>query len=144
VAQAAHYPLKSSATNPRILVDHDNVPFLVAGDSPHALFSNLSSRDAAAYLADRPARGINCMWVNLLCIRPAEGRADASLLYGTKPFTQTLPSSKFYFDDGGWLADGYCFADFVRSMRRLLLQVFQHLQHSPNIGRVIAQDKLPA
>ena len=95
-AHAANYPLKISSTNPRILVEQDNVPFLVAGDSPHALFSNLSSPDAAAYLADRAARGINSMWVNLLCIRPVEGRPDASLLDGTKPFTQTLPGTKFY------------------------------------------------
>jgi hypothetical protein len=95
-AHAANYPLKISSANPRILVGQDNVPFLVAGDSPHALFSNLSSPDAAAYLADRAARGINSMWVNLLCIRPVEGRPDASLLDGTKPFTQTLPGSKFY------------------------------------------------
>lgn len=79
-AHAANYPLKISSTNPRILVELDNVPFLVTGDSPHALFSNLSSPDAAAYLADRAARGIKSMWVKLLCIRPVEGRPDASLL----------------------------------------------------------------
>lgn len=47
-AQGASYPLKISSTKPRVLVDQNNVPFLVVGDSPHALFSNVSSRDAAA------------------------------------------------------------------------------------------------
>jgi hypothetical protein len=60
------------------------------------LFSNLSTPDAAVYLADRGARGINCLWVNLICIRPVEGRKDGSLLDGTKPFTQTLSGTNLY------------------------------------------------
>ena len=95
-AQGASYPLKISTTNPRVLVEQNNVPFLVVGDSPHALFSNLSSADAALYLADRAARGINSLWVNLLCVRPVEGRPDGSLVDGTRPFTRTLPSTRFY------------------------------------------------
>ena len=90
------YPLKISSTNPRILVDQNNVPFMIAGDSPHALFSNISSADAAAFLADRAARGMNSMWVNLICIRPMEGRPDASLLDGTMPFTRHIPGTDYY------------------------------------------------
>jgi len=90
------YPLKISGANPRILVDQDNLPFLMVGDSPHSLFSNLSSADAAAYLGDRAKRGINALWVNLLCIRPVEGRTDGSLLDGTKPFTATIPDTPYY------------------------------------------------
>ena len=90
------YPLKISSTNPRILVDQNNVPFMMVGDSPHSVFSNLSSADAAAYLADRAARGINSLWVNMLCVRPVEGRRDASLLDGTKPFTKTIPGTSYY------------------------------------------------
>jgi len=90
------YPLKIGSANPRILVDQNNVPFLMVGDSPHSMFSNLSSADAAAYLADRAARGINCLWVNMLCIRPVEGRPDASLLNGTKPFTRMIPGTRYY------------------------------------------------
>src|SRR5271166_5327534 len=92
----ASLPVKVSCTNPRILVDQNNAPFLVAGDSPHALFVNLTTAQAAAYLADRAGRGINSLWVNLLCIRPIEGRPDGSLLDGTKPFTSTIPGTKFY------------------------------------------------
>ncbi len=95
-AYGASYPLKISSTNPRILVDQRNVPVLIVGDSPHSLFSNLSSADAAAYLADRAARGINSLWVNLLCVRPVEGRPDGSLLDGTRPFVQALSGTKFY------------------------------------------------
>ncbi|HTS27856.1 MAG TPA: DUF4038 domain-containing protein [Bryobacteraceae bacterium] len=95
-AASYRYPLKISSANPRILVDHNNVPFLMVGDSPHSLFSNLSAVDAAAYLADRAARGVNSLWVNLLCIRPVEGRLDGSLLDGTKPFTATIPGTRYY------------------------------------------------
>ena len=95
-AYGASYPLKISSTNPRILVDQQQVPFLMVGDSPHSLFSNLSSADAAAYLADRAARGINSLWVNLLCVRPVEGRPDGSLLDGTRPFVQALSGTEFY------------------------------------------------
>ena len=90
------YPLKISATNPRILVDQNDVPFMIAGDSPHGLFSNVSTADAAAFLADRAARGMNSLWVNLICIRPIEGRTDASLLDGTLPFTKTIPGTNYY------------------------------------------------
>jgi hypothetical protein len=90
------YPLKTGSSNPRILVDQNNAPFLMVGDSPHSVFSNLSSADAAAYLADRAARGINTLWVNMLCIRPVEGRRDGSLLDGTKPFTRTIPGTSYY------------------------------------------------
>ena len=95
-AATYRYPLKISSANPRILVDQNNVPFLMVGDSPHSIFSNLSSADAEIYLADRAARGINALWVNLLCIRPVEGRPDASLLDGTKPFTATIPGTRYY------------------------------------------------
>ena len=95
-AASYRYPLKISSANPRILVDQNNVPFLMVGDSPHSLFSNLSPADAAAYLADRAARGVNSLWVNLLCIRPVEGRPDGSLLDGTKPFTATIPGTRYY------------------------------------------------
>jgi hypothetical protein len=93
----ATFPVKISSTNPRILVDQNNTPFLVVGDSPHALIVNLSSSDAASYLADRAAHGFNSLWVNLLCVRPQEGRPDGSLLDGTRPFTSTIPGTG-YFD----------------------------------------------
>jgi hypothetical protein len=93
----ASYPLKISSTNPHILVDQNDVPFLVVGDSPHSLWVNLTSSESAFYLANRAAHGINSLWVNLLIIRPIEGRADGSLLDGTKPFTNTMPGTS-YFD----------------------------------------------
>lgn len=95
-AASYRYPLKISSTNPRILVDQNDVPFLMVGDSPHGLFSNLSTADAATYLSNRAAYGINCLWVNLICVRPVEGRPDGSLLDGTKPFTKDIPGTHYY------------------------------------------------
>jgi hypothetical protein len=92
----ASYPVKISSTNPRILVDQNNAPFLMVGDSPHSLIVNLSASDAAAYLADRAAHGINSLWVELLCVGYTGGRADASLLNGTKPFTNTISGTSSY------------------------------------------------
>ncbi|MGD0500442.1 MAG: DUF4038 domain-containing protein [Bryobacteraceae bacterium] len=95
-AASYRYPLEIGSANPRILVDQNHTPFLIVGDSPHIIFSNLTSADAEFYLADRSARGINALWVHLVCIGPNEGRPDASLLDGTKPFTALIPGTRFY------------------------------------------------
>ena len=41
-AFAVNYPVKLSSSNPRILVDQNNIPFLMVGDSPQSLIVNLS------------------------------------------------------------------------------------------------------
>jgi hypothetical protein len=46
---AVAYPLKSSA-NGRYLVDQNNTPFLMVGDSPQSLIGNLSLAEAASYI----------------------------------------------------------------------------------------------
>ena len=80
------YPLKVSA-NGRYLVDRDDVPFLMIGDSPQALTVNLSEAEADAFFADRQAAGFNLVWVNLLCATYTGGRADGSTYDGIVPFT---------------------------------------------------------
>ncbi len=89
------YPVKISASG-RYLVDQNNVPFLMVGDSPHSLIVNLSASDAALYLADRATNGINTVTVYLLCNASIAGRADGSLLNGTVPFTNTIPGTSSY------------------------------------------------
>ena len=61
------YPLKISA-NSRYLVDKNNTPFMIVGDSPQNLITNLSQNAAAAFMANRQSYGVNALWVNLLCI----------------------------------------------------------------------------
>jgi chitodextrinase len=80
------YPLKVSV-NHRYLVDQDNVPFLLMGDSPQALMVNLSEAEAEMFFADREANGFNGAWVNLLCGTYTGGRPDASTFDGILPFT---------------------------------------------------------
>ena len=46
----AVYPVKISSSNSRILVDQNNVPFMMVGDSPQALVVNLSQTDAETYI----------------------------------------------------------------------------------------------
>ena len=63
-APDAAFPLAVSR-NGRHLVDHDNRPFLIVGDSPQALVVNVSVKQES--LSDnRKAAGFNAVWVNLL------------------------------------------------------------------------------
>ena len=80
------YPVKVGATG-RYLVNQNNVPFMIVGDSPQSLIVNLSEADADAYLADRQAHGFNAVWINLLCETYTAGRSDGSTYDGIVPFT---------------------------------------------------------
>jgi Protein of unknown function (DUF4038)/Putative collagen-binding domain of a collagenase len=84
-APAPAYPLKVGRSR-RYLVDQRNRPFLIVGDSPQALMVNLSTRQAAHFLANRRAAGFNAMWVNLLSTTYTGGRDDASTYDGIRPF----------------------------------------------------------
>jgi hypothetical protein len=86
------YPLKVSA-NRRYLVDQNNIPFLIAGDSPQALPVMISMSDAARYFDDRKAHGFNSMWINILCAGPyfPDCRLDGSTYDGIRPFNGHVP-----------------------------------------------------
>src|SRR6266404_7568227 len=58
---AVAYPLKPSA-NGRYLVEQNNTPFLMVGDS----IGNLSLAEATSYMDNRALCGINTLWMNLL------------------------------------------------------------------------------
>jgi hypothetical protein len=80
------YPLKASANN-RYLVDQNNTPFLMVGDSPQHLITNLSQKEAAAFMANRRGYGINTHWINLLCIfTNASCNTEAKTFDGIVPF----------------------------------------------------------
>src|SRR5882757_138964 len=80
------YPLKASANN-RYLVDQNNIPFLMVGDSPQHLITNLSQKEAAAFMANRRSYGINTLWINLLCIfTEASCNREAKTFDGIVPF----------------------------------------------------------
>jgi len=95
-ACGTNYPLKVSSTNPRILVDQDNVPFLMVGDSPQSPWAHLSPAEDAAYLANRARHGMNTLWIDVLTSPYVGGRSDSTLYDGAKPFTRMLPGTQFY------------------------------------------------
>jgi chitodextrinase len=80
------FPIKVGPTG-RYLVDQNNVPFLMVGDSPHALFADLTEAQADAYFADRQSFGINTLWAEILVNPYVFGRSDASTYDGIVPFT---------------------------------------------------------
>ena len=94
------YPVKVSA-NRRYLVDQNNIPFLIAGESPQALMVNLSEDEAELFFANRQSHGFNTVWINLLCKPYTGGRPDGSTYDGILPFTMSddlsTPNSA-YFD----------------------------------------------
>ena len=80
------YPLRASANN-RYLVDQNNTPFLMVGDSPQHLITNLSQQEAAAFMANRRGYGINTLWIDLLCIfTEASCNREAKTFDGIVPF----------------------------------------------------------
>jgi hypothetical protein len=84
---APAHQLRISASG-RYLVDQNNLPFLIIGDSPQSLINNLSTADREMYLADRQAHGFNTVWVNLLCNTYTGCRADGTTYDGVAPFTK--------------------------------------------------------
>jgi Protein of unknown function (DUF4038)/Putative collagen-binding domain of a collagenase len=80
------YPLKASANN-RYLVDQNNVPFMIVGDSPHSLIGRMSKSDATFYMSNRQRYGINTLWVELLCNNKTACNEDGTTFDGIPPFT---------------------------------------------------------
>ena len=85
---AYKFPLRV-APSKRYLVDQANRPFLLVGDSPQALIGDLSTHDAAVYIANRRSYGIDALWVNLLCAKYTGCRSDAKTHDGIPPFTKS-------------------------------------------------------
>jgi hypothetical protein len=75
------------SANHRYLLDEDGRPFLLVGDSPQCMTTNLSVDDMGYFFADRASRGFNTMWVDILCGPYTGGRPDYSTYDGIVPFT---------------------------------------------------------
>jgi len=95
------YPLHPSGDG-RYVVDSNNVPFLIIGDSPHSILANLNNPDATTYLTDRGQRGFNALWIELLCDSYTFGYGDEGTPHygkdanGDDPLTATLAGGYFY------------------------------------------------
>ena len=96
---APAYPLRVSA-NRRYLVDQNNVPFLIAGESPQGLMVNLSEAEAEMFFSNRVSHGFNTVWINLLCKPYTGGRSDGSTYDGILPFSTaddlTTPNPAYF------------------------------------------------
>lgn len=79
----ARYPLKISADRRRLL-DADDRPFLVQGDTAWSLIANVGYDDTIRYLDDRRAKGFNTILVNL--IEHLFSRNPPRDLAGREPF----------------------------------------------------------
>jgi len=73
----------------------------MVGDSPQHLITNLSPKEAAAFMANRRGYGINTLWISLLCIllrRVAIGRQRLLMELFRFLFRATLqPPNPAYF-----------------------------------------------
>ena len=85
------YPLKISG-NGRYLMDQNNIPFLIVGDDPQTMATQLSTADAARFMEDRAAHGFNALWIDVLNAGPYHPvtRDDGATYDGIAPFTGYL------------------------------------------------------
>src|SRR5208282_4306278 len=91
------YPLKVSE-NHRYLVDQNNQPFLIVGDTPQGLMGRLSEKDAETYFADREAHGFNTAgWIDIACAgHDYPMNTFATTPDGIRPFSGFIGGSSDY------------------------------------------------
>ncbi len=96
---AGPYPLAIGPSG-RYLVDHQEKPFLIIGESPQAMMVNVSDADAELFFKNRQSHGFNTAWINLVCAKYTGGRDDGSTTDGLKPFASDFdfsqPNEKYF------------------------------------------------
>src|SRR5258706_3079345 len=100
---AATFPLKVSADG-RHLVDQNDAPFFINGDSPWSLIGQVSNEDAEFYLKDCQSRHINSLIVTLVESHYANNAP--SNYYGVKPFMTAghfTTTNEPYFAHADWV-----------------------------------------
>ena len=97
------YPIKLSPSG-TYLLDHDDRPTIINGDTAWSVIVQLTKQDAELYLTDRANKGYNLILVNLL-EHWFSDNAPANL-YGDQPFTTpgnfTTPNEA-YFAHADWV-----------------------------------------
>jgi len=93
----AVYPLKVSA-NRRYLMDQNNSPFLIVGDTPQGLMSRLSEAQADYYFANRQAHGFNTVgWIDVACAgHDYPANLTGATVDGIRPFTGFISGGTDY------------------------------------------------
>jgi hypothetical protein len=94
-ASSAVYPVKVSASG-RYLVDRNNTPFLIVGDTPQGLMGRLSEAQADSYFANRQAHGFNTLgWIDVACAGPDyRDNKEATAPDGIRPYTGFVSGGK--------------------------------------------------
>jgi len=83
------YPLKLS-NGQHYLVDQNNVPFFIQGDSPWYLVECLRAPDVDYYLSNRWVQGFNSIILDLAAQKRDTGQSFEGNLYGQLPFTNMI------------------------------------------------------
>lgn len=101
-AWATAFPLRIG-DNGNYLVDADDRPFLLHGDTAWSLIAELTREEVDLYLADRRSRGFNTLVVSLIEHKFASN-APANA-YGQRPFAEGRPfePNAAYFDHARWV-----------------------------------------
>jgi hypothetical protein len=104
----AVYPLKVGPTG-RYIVDQNNTPFIMVGDSPQALIGNAPLSDADTYFADRQANGFNTVLLDLICNSYNGCSSDGTTFDGVTPFTTpgdlTTPNEAYFSRADAYIQD---------------------------------------
>jgi chitodextrinase len=103
--EPSSYPLKLSSDR-RYIVDQNDRPFFINGDTAWSLIAQLTREDAEIYLENRRQKGFNVVLVNLVEHQFAS-KAPANI-YGDQPFL-TLGNfntpNETYFSHADWVID---------------------------------------
>jgi Protein of unknown function (DUF4038)/Putative collagen-binding domain of a collagenase/Immunoglobulin I-set domain len=87
------YPLKK-LPGQHYLVDQNNVPFFIQGDSPWTLAMQLTTADQDYYISNRWAQGFNAIIMDMHPASGGNGTEQAvnqmTNVYGNEPFTNTI------------------------------------------------------
>ena len=99
----SRFPFAASiSSNKRYIVDQNGDPWLMVGDSPQCLMTNLAPAEMATYFANRQSLGFNCVLI-MAIVGPDNGNGNSNYANynGVAPFTGTAISSQpnsAYFD----------------------------------------------
>ncbi|NRC55951.1 DUF4038 domain-containing protein [Mesorhizobium sediminum] len=101
-AWATTFPLRINDGG-SYLVDADDRPFLLHGDTAWSLIAELTREEVEVYLADRRSRGFNTLVVSLIEHKFASN-APANA-YGNLPFAEGRPfePNDAFFDHARWV-----------------------------------------
>ncbi len=100
---ASSFPVRVSS-NSRHLVDADDKPFMIHGDTAWSLIVQLSRENAELYLEDRRQKGFNTILLNLIENEFADNAPKN--VYGEGPFTtpgDLSTPSEAYFAHADWV-----------------------------------------